>query len=50
MLEAFASWLGATPLTAFIENQAWVVPTVQVVHILAITVVMGAVEIGRAHV
>jgi hypothetical protein len=45
MLETFASWLGATPLTAFIENEAWVVPTVQVVHILAITVVMGAVAV-----
>jgi len=45
MLESFAAWLGGTPLTNFIENQAWVVPTVQVAHILAITVVMGAVAI-----
>jgi Na+-transporting NADH:ubiquinone oxidoreductase subunit NqrD len=45
MLEAFAAWLGATPLTAFLENQAWAVPTIQVVHILAITVVMGAAVI-----
>jgi uncharacterized membrane protein SirB2 len=45
MLESFAAWLGGTPLTAYIENEAWVVPTVQVVHILAIAVVMGSVAI-----
>jgi len=45
MLNAFADWLGRTPLTSYIENAAWVVPTVQVVHILAITVIMGAVAI-----
>ncbi len=45
MLESFAAWLGRTPLSAFVANQAWVVPTVQTVHILAITVVMGSVAI-----
>ena len=45
MLESFAAWLGATPLTSFIENQAWAVPAIQIVHILAITVVMGAAAI-----
>jgi hypothetical protein len=50
MLESFAAWLGATPLTVYIENTAWVIPTVQVVHILAITVVMGAVAIVNLRV
>ena len=45
MLESFATWLSGTPLTAFVETQAWVVPTVQIVHILAITVVMGGAAI-----
>jgi hypothetical protein len=50
MLESFAAWLGGTPLTAFIENQSWVVPTVQVTHILAITVIMGAVAVVNLRV
>jgi hypothetical protein len=45
MLESFATWLGATPLTSFLENQAWAVPTIQVMHILSISVVMAAVAI-----
>jgi uncharacterized membrane protein SirB2 len=45
MLESFAAWLAGTPLTAFIENEAWAVPTIQVVHILSIAVVMGSVAI-----
>ncbi len=45
MLESFAAWLGGTPLTAFLENQSWAVPTVQIFHILAITVVVGAATI-----
>jgi hypothetical protein len=42
MLEAFAAWLGRTPLSNFVATQAWVVPTVQTAHILAVTVVVGA--------
>jgi len=42
MLEHFAAWLAATPLSAFVAGQAWVVPTVQTLHILAVCVVMGA--------
>jgi hypothetical protein len=45
MLESFAAWLSGTPLTAFIQNAAWAVPTIQVAHILAITVIMGAAAI-----
>jgi len=45
MLDAFAAWLGKTPLSAFVAGQDWVVPTVQTVHILAISVVVAAVVI-----
>jgi len=45
MLERFAAWLGKTPLSAFVAGQAWVVPTVQTVHILAISVVVAGVVI-----
>ena len=45
MLESFAAWLGRTPLSAFVAGEAWVVPTIQTVHILAIAVVMGSVAI-----
>ena len=45
MLESFAAWLAGTSLTTFIENEAWVVPTLQVTHILSITIVTGAVAI-----
>ncbi len=42
MLESFAAWLGRTPLSNYVASQAWVVPTVQTAHILAITVVVAA--------
>ena len=45
MLEHFAAWLATTPLSMFVAGQAWVVPAVQTVHILAIAVVMGSVVI-----
>jgi len=45
MLETFTAWLGKTPLSAFVAGQDWVVPTVQTVHILAISVVVAAVVI-----
>lgn len=50
MLESFAAWLAATPLSAFVANQAWVVPTVQTIHILAVATVMGAVVIVHLRV
>jgi hypothetical protein len=45
MLESFAAWLGHTPLNAFVAGEAWVVPLVQTIHILAIALIMGAVAI-----
>jgi len=45
MLEAFAAWLGKTPLSAFMAGQGWAVPSVQTLHILAIAVVVSGVVI-----
>jgi hypothetical protein len=41
MLNAFAAWLLRTPVTAFLENAAWAVPTIQTLHILCIAIVFG---------
>jgi len=41
MLNAFAAWLLGTPVTAFLENAAWAVPTIQTLHILCIALVFG---------
>jgi hypothetical protein len=41
MLNAFAAWLVGTPVTAFLENAAWAVPTIQTLHILSIAIVFG---------
>jgi hypothetical protein len=41
MLNAFATWLLRTPVTAFLENAAWAVPTIQTLHILCIAIVFG---------
>lgn len=49
-LEAFAAWLGKTPLNAVVVAQAWVIPAVQVVHILCVAAVMGAVAIVNLRV
>jgi hypothetical protein len=43
VLQHLAVWLAATPVSAFIQNVLWIIPTVQTVHILAIAVVMSSV-------
>lgn len=46
-LAAFAEWLGTTRLSALITGHAWIVPDLQVIHILAIAaVVIGAALIN----
>lgn len=42
-LDRFCAWLDQTPLSQTIQATAWIVPTVQTVHILAIAAVMGSV-------
>lgn len=41
-LIAFAEWLGSTPVTALVTSRGWIVPAIQVVHILAIAAVVLA--------
>jgi hypothetical protein len=42
MLGDFINWLGATPLSLFIQKVFWIIPTVQTIHILAISVVLAS--------
>jgi uncharacterized membrane protein len=40
MLDDFIHWLGATPVSLVIQKVFWIIPTVQTLHILAISVVL----------
>jgi uncharacterized membrane protein len=42
MLDDFIHWLGATPASLEIQKVFWIIPTVQTVHILAISVVVAS--------
>jgi hypothetical protein len=42
-MDKIIAWLASTRASAFITDNAWVIPAVQVVHILAICVVMSSV-------
>jgi uncharacterized membrane protein len=42
MLENFNNWLGATPASLLIQQVLWIIPTVQIVHILAISAVLAS--------
>jgi hypothetical protein len=42
LLNSICVWIDQTALSQAIQNAAWVVPSVQTVHILAIAVLMGA--------
>lgn len=41
-IETFANWLYETPLSTGFRDIAWVIPTVQSVHLLAIAIVVGS--------
>jgi hypothetical protein len=41
-LAKFCAWLEGTPLSQAIQDNSWVVPSVQTVHILAIAALMGS--------
>lgn len=43
MLMAFANWLSNTSISMAIQDAYWVIPTIQSVHILAISAVMASV-------
>jgi len=42
MLDDFIHWLGATPVSLVIQKVFWIIPTVQIVHILAISAVLAS--------
>jgi len=42
MLNHFIHWLGSTPASLFIQKVFWIIPMVQTVHILAISVVLAS--------
>ena len=42
MFRPFADWLSSTPLSDTLQSHAWVVPTSQSIHILAISVVFAS--------
>jgi hypothetical protein len=42
MFRPFADWLSDTPLSKTLQDHAWVVPTSQSVHILAVSIVFGS--------
>ena len=42
MFRPFADWLSQTPLSKTLQDQPWVVPTSQSIHILAVSIVFGS--------
>ena len=42
-IQNFSDWLASTALSEAIQNVTWVIPTVQTIHILSISVVMSSV-------
>jgi hypothetical protein len=42
MFRPFADWLSNTALSKTLQDQAWVVPTSQSIHIIAVSVVFGS--------
>src|SRR5580692_11161682 len=43
-MKQFAEWLSTTSLSVYIQNNnAWVIPTIQSIHIVGIGIVMGSV-------
>jgi Family of unknown function (DUF6644) len=42
LLIAFSKWLAATPLSRMILEAGWIIPTLQVIHILCVAVVFSS--------
>jgi hypothetical protein len=49
-VQAFCDWLAATPLSMQIKTVGWVIPAVQTIHILSISIVMSAAAMVDLHV
>ncbi len=43
MIPAFCDWLSSTAVSMVIQNVLWIIPLVQIVHILAIATVMASI-------
>lgn len=41
-VHSFGQWLYATPLSTFIREVSWVIPAIQSIHILSVSVVIGS--------
>jgi putative copper export protein len=48
-IATFSAWLEATPLSVFLQTREWIIPTVQTIHILSISVVVGSVLMVHLH-
>jgi uncharacterized membrane protein len=42
LLRNFAEWLAGTQLSTVIQNESWIIPTVQTVHIVCVAIVISA--------
>jgi len=41
-LHAFCQWLGETPLSLTIQNVSWIIPTVQSIHIICVSILFSS--------
>ena len=41
-LSELSKWLAATPLSQTIQTTSWIIPTIQIIHILGVTVVFSS--------
>ena len=41
-LHAFCQWLSETPLSLTIQNVAWIIPSVQTIHIICVSIVFSS--------
>lgn len=42
-MKGFTLWLEATPLSMLIQEKLWIIPAIQSVHIIALTLVIGSI-------
>ncbi len=42
-ISSFCDWLENTPLSLVIQSVSWIIPLVQSIHIMAVTVIVGSV-------
>jgi len=42
MVQAFCDWLSNTPISLKIQTIVWIIPAVQTVHILSVSIVMAS--------